>query len=208
MRSIFFFLICFFLFSSCNQKKDVLIIGDSISIGYTPFVKEDLASKANVVHNYGNARYTGNGVDSLTNWIGTTNWDVIHFNFGLHDLCYRSATKNRDKIHGKLTTTLEQYEVNLQRIVDILKQTNAKLIFATTTFVPNNEPGRFAEDVDKYNTVAIKVMKKNNIQINDLYYISIKVHKEYGNGNSDVHYSKKGYKLLSEPVIKVIDENL
>ncbi|WP_299234684.1 SGNH/GDSL hydrolase family protein [uncultured Bacteroides sp.] len=201
---LLFLLVCFSLFSFTESKKKVLIIGDSISIGYTPYVKEGLNDVADVFHNRGNARYTGIGVDSLKSWLGDTDWDVIHFNFGLHDLCYRSTPSNRDKKNGKLTTSLEDYEQNLREIVKILKKTDAKLIFATTTMVPNKEPGRYSEDVEKYNSVARKVMESNNIPINELYDISIGIHERNGNGDNDVHYNKEGYKELSVPVINAI----
>lgn len=204
MKRLVLAVLSVFMLISCSVKKNVLIIGDSISIGYTPFVKEALAKKANVVHNYGNARFTGIGIDSLDSWLGNTDWDVIHFNFGLHDLCYRTTPTNRDKVNGKLTTTLEDYESNLRKIVERLKKTDAKLIFATTTVVPEKEPGRFAEDVDKYNAVAVKVMKENSIQINDLHEYSKEIHAKFGNGETDVHYQKEGYRRLSKPVVKVI----
>lgn len=207
MKKILLTTLLVLMLMSCNDKKNVLIIGDSISIGYTPFVKEALADEANVVHNYGNARFTGIGVDSLESWLGNTEWDVIHFNFGLHDLCYRTTPTNRDKVNGKLTTTLEDYELNLRKIVDRLKKTGSNIVFATTTVVPENEPGRFAEDVDKYNAVAVKVMKENSIQINNLNEYSKEIHAEFGNGESDVHYKEEGYKRLSEPVVKIIKEN-
>jgi hypothetical protein len=59
---------------------NVLIIGDSISIGYFPVVKELLEGKAVVVHNPGNAQHTRFGLEKLDEWLGQTKWDVIHFN--------------------------------------------------------------------------------------------------------------------------------
>jgi hypothetical protein len=73
------------------EKPDlpnVLIIGGSISIGYTRPLKEILKGKANVFHNPGNAAHSENGIAKLDSWLGTTKWDVIHFNHGLHDLKY------------------------------------------------------------------------------------------------------------------------
>jgi hypothetical protein len=75
-----------------NQKANVLLIGDSISIGYTPFVKELLKYQAEVsrpVKENGqaeNCQGTTNGVVNIKRWVGDTKWDIIHFNFGLHDL--------------------------------------------------------------------------------------------------------------------------
>lgn len=207
MRAIYF-LICVFVLIGCQkEKKNVLIIGDSISIGYTPFVRDALQEEANVIHNYRNARYTGYGLDSIYNWIGDTKWDVIHFNFGLHDMCYRSDVAFRDKVNGKLSTTLEEYGNNLREIAEILQKTNAKLIFATTTMVPENEPGRFAEDVEKYNQVACEVMEDYGIEINDLYTLSLDVQPKYGKGNDDVHYLKEGYKIFADQVSDIIKKS-
>ena len=61
---------------------NVLIIGDSISIGYTSGVRDLLKGKANVIHNPGNAQGTTHGCKNLDAWLGDTKWDVIHFNWG------------------------------------------------------------------------------------------------------------------------------
>lgn len=66
----------------------VLLIGDSISIGYTLHVRELLKGKANVHRIPANGGPTTNGVTHLKTWLGDSKWDVIHFNFGLHDLVY------------------------------------------------------------------------------------------------------------------------
>ena len=67
----------------------VLLIGDSISIGYTPHVAAALRGQVQVKHHAGNAQHTGTGLKQLKRWLGDTEWDVIHFNWGLWDLCYR-----------------------------------------------------------------------------------------------------------------------
>ena len=63
----------------------VLLLGDSISIGYTLPVREALKGKANVHRPPTNCSSTGNALDHLDSWLGRGKWDVIHFNFGLHD---------------------------------------------------------------------------------------------------------------------------
>ena len=136
----------------------VLIIGDSISIGYTPHVKQILKGTADVRHHKGNAQHTGTGLKQLDQWIGKTKWDVIHFNWGLWDLCYRHPKSkvqgHRDKVNGTLTTPLEQYGKNLDELVTRLKATDAKLIWANTTVVPEGEAGRKMGDDKRYNDVA------------------------------------------------------
>ena len=204
---------CVVQFSGSTKKKaNILIIGDSISIGYTPFVQKALNNKGSVFHNDGNDKYTGNGLEKLDQWLGDTQWDIIQFNWGLWDLCYRNPESKesgqRDKMIGTLTTDLNSYRNNLESLVIRLEKTGAKLIFVTTTMVPKNEAGRFSDDVDKYNAVALDVMQKHRVQVNDLNCLSRTVHPKYGLGDDNVHYSEKGYSLLSKQIIRYLKENL
>lgn len=213
MKQLIFVLILFLLgaFKS-DRLPNVLIIGDSISIGYTPFVQKALEGKAIVKHNQGNAQHTGTGLIKLDDWLGNTQWDVIHFNWGLWDLCYRNLDSkrqgNRDKVNGKVTFTPKEYGENLEELVIRLKKTRAKLIFATTSYVPEGEAGRFVNDDKRYNKVALKIMRKYKIQVDDLNKPSKKIHKKYKKAEGNVHYTSEGYKLLAQPVIKIISKNL
>lgn len=192
--------------AACEKSKaKILIIGDSISIGYTPFVKESLQDAADVYHNPGNAKHSGYGLDSIANWIGNEDWDIIHFNWGLWDLCYRHPDSevqgNRDKVNGDLTYTLEEYSNNLKAIISKIKnKSDAKLVFATTSYVPANEAGRYLQDAIIYNDAANKIMRNNNIIIHDIYNYSLQVHKQFGKGSDDVHYTEEGYKMLSRAI--------
>jgi lysophospholipase L1-like esterase len=194
------------------DKANVLIIGDSISNGYTPFVRKALTEKANIVHNPGNAANTGYGLQNIEAWLGNKKWDIIVFNWGLHDLCYRNPESkvqgNRDKVHGKITYTPGEYGKNLEKLVQRLKGTGAKLLFATTTYVPEGEAGRFVKDAEIYNNVALNIMKKNNIEVIHLYKISKKIHKKYPLAEGDVHYKPEGYELLAKPIIEILKKNL
>ncbi|CAM3329927.1 SGNH/GDSL hydrolase family protein [Zobellia roscoffensis] len=195
-----------------DTKPNVLIIGDSISIGYTPYVKTALKDRANVFHNEGNAQHTGTGLEKLEEWLGDTQWNVIHFNWGLWDLCYRHPDSkevgNRDKIKGTVTFTPEEYAANLEKLVVRLKKTGAQLIFATISYVPKGEVGRFVESDKIYNEVAIEVMVKHGIPVNSLNRISKKIHQKHTAGPGNVHYTKEGYRLLSVPVVEQIENSL
>jgi len=200
-------------FGFIEKKPKVLIIGDSISLGYTPFVKQILAKKATVSHNKGNAQHSGYGLENIETWIQKDNYDIIQFNWGLWDLCYRhpdSKTQgNRDKINGTISYSLEEYEQNLEAIVKLLKEkTNAKLIFVTTSYVPKEELGRYEKDALKYNKVAKQVMKKYSVQVNDIYKKSKAIHKKYGQGNDNVHYKKKGYEELGKVIAFYLNEEI
>ena len=202
--TLYFLLIL--IWSGCaKHKPKILIVGDSISLGYTPYVREDLQGIAEVYHNRGNAQHTGTGLDSIETWIGTKDWDIIQFNWGLWDLCYRhpdSKTQgNRDKVHGTITYELEDYGKNLDSIVQWMKaKSDAKLIFVTTTYVPENEAGRYQEDAIRYNQLAKRIMEENGVVINDIYEASRRIHRHYGKDSGDVHYLPEGYRALAKEI--------
>ncbi len=190
---------------------NVLIIGDSISIGYTQPVIEQLKSVANVQRVKSNGGDTQRGLQSLHVWLGRTQWDVIHFNWGLHDLCYRHPQSKvygkRDKVKGTIAVPLEQYGKNLEALVLQLQQTDATLIWASTTLVPQGEAGRVVGDDVKYNAVAGKIMKKHGIAINDLHALTVSFGGEYSLPG-DVHYNKAGSTQLAEQVAESIKQEL
>ncbi|MFT5470173.1 MAG: hypothetical protein ACI8UO_005297, partial [Verrucomicrobiales bacterium] len=192
----------------------VLLVGDSISIGYTVDVQQLLAGKANVHRIPTNAGHTGMGVANIGKWLDPKKgrWDVIHFNWGLWDLCYRNPeSKNqgkRDKENGTLTHTPEQYAENLEKIVAELKKTGATLIFGTTTPVPEGEFGRKVGDDAVYNKAASEVMAKHEIAINDLHAVLAGKMEEFGTKPGDVHFKPEGSKLLAEQVVKAVEPHL
>ena len=193
------------------RKVKILIIGDSISNGYTPFVQKELANVADVIDNPGNGKHTGNGLKKIASWIGEKKWDIIHFNWGLWDLCYRHPTSKvqgkRDKINGTITFNQEDYESQLDALVKLMREkSDAELIFMTTTYVPKQEAGRFAKDAKKYNKIARRVMKANGVKINDIYKKSKRIHKKFGKGNDDVHYTSAGYEALGQHVSKFLQK--
>jgi uncharacterized sulfatase len=151
----------------------VLLIGDSIRGGYGKGVAKLLAGKAVVTVNEGNAQDTWNGLKKLDAWLGDGQWDLIHFNWGLWDVAYRNPESKNfghlDKVSGKLTTPLPDYEKNLRTLVARLKQTGATLVWASTTPVPDGEPGRIKGDEIRYNAAAAKIMADNGIAIDDLH---------------------------------------
>src|ERR1041384_5436441 len=85
----------------------VLLIGDSISIGYTLQVRELLKGKANLHRIPINGGATEVGLAKMKEWLGDGKWDVIHFNFGLHDAKHKSATEYR--------ASRDEYAANLQQ---------------------------------------------------------------------------------------------
>ena len=189
-----------------------LILGDSISIGYTKPVTELLKGKVTVSRPKANCGDTRAGLTNLDKWLGDGKWNVIHFNWGLHDLCYRNPESkeqgNRDKLKGTLSVPLPDYEKNLEALVLRLQQTGATLIFATTTVVPEGEAGRIVGDEVKYNAAAERVMKKHGIVINDLFATTRAFGPELFLGLGNVHYTPAGYEKLAAQIATKIESGL
>lgn len=174
----------------------VLLIGDSISIGYTAPVRKMLAGKANLHRIPENAADTKNGVAKLEKWLGSGKWDVIHFNWGLHDI--KLGT-------GAHQVPIAEYEKNLDALVAKLKATGAKLIWCATTPVPSAKlnPPRLPADVVAYNAAAARVMEKHGVTTNDLYAFALpKLDKIQQPAN--VHFSPAGSEALAEAVTRAI----
>ncbi|MGN6552846.1 MAG: SGNH/GDSL hydrolase family protein [Verrucomicrobiota bacterium] len=197
---------------------NVLIIGDSISMGYTPVVQQLLKGKANVVrplsakHTAVNCEGTTAGVRSLDQWLGATKWDVIHFNFGLHDV-------KRVKTPGDSTAStlisdprqadLPTYTANLEKIVSRLQQTGAQLIFATTTPVPADVAyvPRTPSDIPEYNAAARRIMEAHQIPIDDLYGLCLPQLAQIQRPKN-VHFTDEGSRQLGRQVAAKIEEQL
>lgn len=189
----------------------VLLIGDSISMGYTLDVRELLTGKANVHRIPTNGGPTTNGLKNIKAWLGDSKWDIIHFNWGLHDLKYiaEDPSKRADpKAPGShLQVPLAEYEKNLTELVKIMQATGARLIWCNTTPVPAGSDGRIEGDEAKYNAAAARVMTSAGIPTDDLCaHAAAKLTEVQLPAN--VHYSPTGYHYLAEKVAAVITENL
>ena len=200
------FVSCFLLAADDSLPK-VLIIGDSISLGYTPFVMQALEAKAFVEHNKDpdNAGDTGRGIENIDKWLGDTEWDVIHFNWGLWDICHRVEGKRN--LEGPIAATPEEYEEQLTKLVKRLKETGAALIWAPITYVQGGW-GRVKGDEIKYNAIAEKIMKEHGVKINDIHALTATFPPELFKSKGNVHFSTEGYKKIAEQVTARIEEAL
>ncbi|MCE9530688.1 MAG: SGNH/GDSL hydrolase family protein, partial [Planctomycetes bacterium] len=143
------------LFLSIQVKADepakklprVLILGDSISIGYTESVRKLLQGKAEVIRPNTNCQHTAFGLAHIKEWLGKEKWDVIHFNWGIWDTHMLDANNAlvRDETKGELHIrhTPQKYRENLTELVDILEKSGAKLIWASTTPIMSRKDARF-----------------------------------------------------------------
>ena len=166
----------------------VLLIGDSVSRGYTQPTRKVLEGKANVHRAPANCGPTASGLKNLDAWLGEGKWDVIHFNFGIHD----RATPAAD------------YVKRLEEIMGRLEKTGAKLIWASTTPIPDNPAQKqTAASIVEKNALAAEVMKKHGIPTDDLF-TAITPHLAKLQNPNDVHFTGEGYDFLGTQVGEAI----
>jgi lysophospholipase L1-like esterase len=181
----------------------VLLIGDSVSRGYTMAARAALAGKANVHRAPENCGPTANGLKKLDVWLGDGKWDVIHFNFGLHDAKFASETTQR--------ATREQYAENLCTLTEIttrLQKTGAKLIWASTTPIPRDDAKKQnPESIVERNAIAARIMQSHHAAVDDLFTF-ITPHLATAQNPNDVHFTAAGYQLLGQQVAASVEAAL
>ncbi len=186
------------------ELPQVLIIGDSISIAYTPTVRNLLKGDAQVHRPTTNCRWSAFGVKEIDKWVGLKKWDVIHFNFGLWDWY---GWKQKEK------ATPKSYAQNLQEIVDKLRKTGARLIFGSTTppCLKKEKSSKIfvsIETAQSFNQKAEEVMVNNGVTLNDLFATIGQKRPAYQKADNDVHYTKEGTKVLAAAVASAIRKAL
>lgn len=178
----------------------VLIIGDSISLGYTPIVQHILHGRVEISHHEGNAQDTRFGLEHLDAWIGQESWDCIHCNWGLWDVVGGEI--------GPCSVPLPEYRENLEKIRDRLKRTGAKLIWALTTPVPKiNFRKRLESDILAYNAAASEIMRRHGVMINDLHAVA-QARIAVLQRPNDVHFTHYGSAVLAQSVAAAIAKTL
>lgn len=210
------------LLAACSSEKDtlqpwqpwqtgrtkMLIIGDSISMGYTPFVRERLAPAVQVQHGGGDyindqsSRETRNSVDAWL--VGLESGDTITWNNGLHEALRDAYPLPQDRI------SLDEYRDNLHAIAQKLLATPARVFFLTTTYVPANIdfPPAIQKRAD-LNVVARDVMQDYpNITVVDLGTYSETITSLMTNAplQNNVHYTDAGYDALAQFIVNAVWE--
>jgi len=190
----------------------VLLIGDSISMGYTKGVQEMLGERAEVQRVPQNCGPTTRGLANIERWLGDHDWDVIHFNFGLHDLKYiDDQGRQVPPTDGQVQVPPDDYRRNLASLVKTLLRTGATLVWCTTTPVPEGAHGRIAGDAVHYNRIAQEVIERaaaaGTILVNDLHGF-VKQQPERIQKPADVHFTPLGSQRWAAQVAAVIEQAL
>lgn len=167
--------------------KNLLLVGDSIRLGYDKAIKKSLEGKANVYFPAENCRFASYVLRYISDYISLIedgNVDVLHWNAGLWD-CLRLFEEDPH-------TPIDVYAYYIDRICIRIKKLcpEAKVIFATSTSVLSEKMSkdrmRYNEEIEAYNKAAVDVVKKHGFEVNDLYAASVTLPEE---AHSDaVHY--------------------
>jgi len=161
--------------------KKIVLIGDSIRMGYDKYVKEALDGVAEVYYPSENCKFAQYTLRFLHEWASKGEWgsdvDLVHWNVGLWDVC---------EIYGdEPVSSVEHYTDMIARIDKRIRLLfpNAKVVFATSTAV--REEGysgcfhRYNATIEKYNAAALKTLSGTDTVINDLYAHTKNIAPEY-----------------------------
>jgi lysophospholipase L1-like esterase len=188
--------------------KKVVLIGDSIRMGYQQTVREELAGAAEVAWSEMNGYDSRNVLAKIGEWAIVPQPDVVHINCGLHDL-------KRDRTRSEFQVPPDDYAANVEQILERLtSQAGVKVIWASTT--PVNERwhrvhkpfDRLEFDVQSYNARAAEICRCLGVQVDDLYRFVMHAGRDRYMSQDGVHFTDDGYELLGVEVARVIREHL
>ncbi len=190
-----------------KDMQKILLIGDSISVGYAPHVRETLVGKLQVVHNEGNADDSRNILANLDAYLAANkDAGVIHLNCGLHDI-KRLDGQNSQQV------PLDEYGRNIRQIIKKLIDQGKQVIWALTTPVADTihncvkDFRRFESDVLAYNAVAADIASEEGLLVNDLHSAVIAAGIAQCLDEDGVHMTEEGYRACGEAVAKAISQN-
>ena len=160
--------------------KNVLIIGDSVSIGYTPFVASTLSEYALVQHapwsGDGGAEETAYGVQCLDYFLQHPDGsayaaDAVLFNWGLHDGPRLGPSWPPNATLPGQEGVMSVYEVELRnitaRLIRYASGLGAKLLWLSTS--PLLASATDDRDVAELNRRAASVMRQAGVPMLDLH---------------------------------------
>ena len=188
--------------------KNILLIGDSIRIGYDKAVRSSLEGIANVYFPGDNCRFASYVLRYIHEYkalIPDGKADIIHWNAGLWD-CLRLF---EEEPH----TPKDVYAYYIDRVCIRIKKIfpNAKVIFATSTQVLSEKMSvnfkRYNEEIAEYNRIAVEVVKKHGFAVNDLYTLSGTL-PESAHSDAVHYYTPVGTEVFTNQFLKYLADAL
>ncbi len=187
--------------SAAPGLPSIVLVGDSIRLGYAPAVAARLSGRAVVISTPENGGDSTSVLAHLDEWVLRQKPDVVHLNCGLHDL-------KRGKLDGHHQVEIDRYVDNLRRIVARIRAaTDAALVFADTTPILDErharrgvEFDRTEADVRRYNAAAAVAMGELGVPVHDLHWVVEHGGTESMLGADGTHYTPAGFDRLAEAV--------
>jgi len=190
--------------------KKIVLLGDSIRLGYEKFIKDSLEGVAEVYSPKDNCKFTLNLLRYIHSYVGPdglpSDADLVHWNAGLWDVI--------NMVGDDLPLTPpDAYADLIKRINKRIRWCfpKAKIVFATSTNVVEERytgtVRRFNKDIENYNKIALDALNGTDTVINDLYSITKNIPSEC---RSDMtHFNtEQGVKTLGGKVLAVICKEL
>ena len=214
---------------NASATTQYLMIGDSISLGMESDLAALVAQRGwQLTHSPGNAASSNLGAHCVADWLRPNGgaaadaWDVVSFQFGLHDLGFDTERISVAQ-YAALLSNITQELVALQRAQPALK-----LLWVKTTPVPTVptygpacnktseclNPPRFDRDVVLYNAAADAIVANANaagarIATADLYAFVLARCGGAGYATCpgfqlpmNVHYTTDGWTALAAEMLK------
>ena len=188
--------------------KNILLVGDSIRLGYDKSVKASLEGIANVYFPTENCRFASyvlRYIHEYKNLADGEEIDVLHWNAGLWD-CLRLF---EEEPH----TPKEVYAYYIDRICVRIKKVfpDAKVIFATSTRVQSEKMSknfkRYNEEIEEYNRVAVEVVRRHGFEVNDLYAVSASL-PDSAHSDAVHYYTPAGTEAFTNQVLQYLAQAL
>ena len=185
--------------------KKILLLGDSIRMGYDKYVKEALEGVAEVYYPGENCQCAQHLLRFMHQWKKDLKWpddiDLVHWNAGLWDVA---------EIFGEEPITLEvQYVEMIRRIDRQLRRLfpGARVVFATSTSVIEEkyrpEFKRRNATIRHYNNLALEALAETDCLVNELFDFS-KSFPEACRSDMTHFNTPEGRKAMGDRVLSVI----
>ena len=189
--------------------KKIVLLGDSIRMGYDKYVKEALEGVAEVYYPPENCRFSQFTLRGLPDWKRKGEWpsdiDLVHWNAGLWDIA--------EPYGEEPFSSLEHYTEMIARIDKRIRTLfpSAKVVFATSTAVREAEYKgvfrRYNATIEKYNAAALSTLSQTDTVINDLYAHTKNIPLEYCSDKTHFN-TPEGAAYMGGKVLAVICEIL
>ena len=182
--------------------KKIILLGDSIRMGYDKYAKMALEGVAEVFSPEENCRFTQYMLRNLYDWCEVSGFgqdiDCIHWNAGLWDCL--------ELFNDGPQTPLDVYELYIHRICRRIRMLypNTKVIFATSTpvweeaYLNPERSMRRNSTIASYNAAAVKIVTEYGFAVNDLYGLMKDVPKSYYSDKTHFNTKEAAQRLAGQ----------